>query len=105
MPDRLTGVPVSRVAGWMFGVVALVGGCEPTCDAVCTQTLACGLEDAPRVSQTECEDTCNSRASQYEAWQDEEKQDAYVAHKRCLVDATCDEIADGFCYDPLLFQF
>ena len=96
---------MSRVVSGGFGLLVLLAGCEPTCDRVCTRTLACGLDDAPRVSQTECEDTCNSRAALYDAWQDEEKQDAYVAHKRCLIDASCDDIADGACYDPLLFQF
>lgn len=96
---------LAQRASALFGMAVVLGGCEPSCQTVCEQALACGLDDAPRVSQTECEDTCGTRAALYDAWQDEEKQDAYVAHKQCIVDSTCDELADGACYDPLLFQF
>lgn len=92
-------------AGFVIGVALVLGGCEPSCEAVCNKTLACGMADAPRVSQAECEDACATRHALYDAWDDPDKQQAFVDHKRCLMDASCDEIEDGACYDPEIFEF
>lgn len=79
-------------------------GCEPTCEGVCRDVLACDL-DSDRVSHEECEATCIRQQELYEDWEDEDKADRFAAHKSCLSDATCDEIAAGVCYDEALFLF
>jgi len=84
--------------------VALVG-CAPRCERTCKKILKCDGLDSDRVALSECELSCQDQLALFEGWKDEEKlQKAFADHRRCLVGSTCDEIADGVCYDPLLFS-
>jgi hypothetical protein len=81
-------------------------GCAPTCEQTCRHVLACGADlGSERVAQAECEDQCAREDALYAAWEDQEKMDAFDDHRRCVVGATCEELVDGACYDPLLFPY
>lgn len=76
-----------------------LAACPPPCGSVCRKVLDdCGL-DSERVAQGECEDACVAQETLYARWDDEEKRDLFDDHKRCLMRSSCDEIADGVCYD------
>jgi hypothetical protein len=88
----------------MLCLTMLAAGCAPTCASVCRKAMSCEL-DSPRTSTTECEDTCTHQLRLYQDWDDEELQDAFDEQRQCIADATCDEIADGVCYDEALYVF
>ena len=52
-----------------------------------------------RLALGACVEDCELQRQLYEDWDDQEKQDLYVDHKRCLVGSTCEEIEDGVCYE------
>jgi len=84
--------------------VALLG-CSPRCERTCKKLLKCEGLDSDRVALDECELSCRNQLSLFEGWKDEDKlEDAFAEHRRCLIRSTCEEIADGECYDPLLFS-
>ncbi len=86
--------------------LALAGaGCAPTCETTCRKVLSCGL-DSPRTSQDACVEDCNRQRTLYKDWWgDLQKLDAFNEHRQCLMQMSCDEIADGACYDEELFIF
>lgn len=84
--------------------VAIVG-CAPRCERTCKKLLKCDGLDSDRVALSECETSCRNQLTMFDGWKDEVKlEDAFAAHRRCIVGSTCGEIADGVCYDELLFQ-
>ena len=92
----MASAPRSRVrATWMLLLTAAVGavasGCAPSCEKVCEKALDCDL--TARLNQVECEEACL------------EQEDAFADHRRCIVDATCEELEDGVCYDEDLYIF
>ncbi|MBN2798911.1 MAG: hypothetical protein JXX28_07155 [Deltaproteobacteria bacterium] len=88
---------------WLL-LALLLAGCEPTCETVCTDVLACDL-DSDRVSHEECETSCVRQQQLYEDWEDDAKRELFAEHKTCLHQASCEEIAAGQCYDETLFLF
>lgn len=78
-------------------IVALASGCTPTCSEVCRKVRDCEL-DSPRTTQDECVTACEQQEALYDAWEDEDKLDAYHEERRCLGRSSCEEIADGVCY-------
>ncbi len=85
-------------------VAALVQGCTPRCQEVCTKVLDCGLEST-RVARDACIRSCQLEEDLYASWDDQEKIRAFRAHKRCIRSESCEAIAEGACYDELLFVF
>ncbi|MCB9670099.1 MAG: hypothetical protein H6734_11550 [Alphaproteobacteria bacterium] len=85
-------------------VLAALGAqaCTPRCQEVCTKVLDCGIEST-RVSHDECILSCQLEENLFDVWEDKEKAAAFKAHKRCIRSSTCEEIAEGTCYDELLF--
>ncbi len=81
----------------------LAGGCSPACEQTCRKLLDCDL--SPRVSQEECVESCETQQHLYEVWGDEEKQEAFDAERGCVRGATCEEIAEGACYDDEIWVF
>lgn len=81
-------------------------GCTPTCERVCTRLVEdCGDLGTERMATYECEENCAQQRDLYERWTDTQKQDAFDAQLSCLVDATCDEIAAGVCYDEEVWSY
>ena len=82
-----------------LGVLLLgVAACDPPCQRTCRKVLECGNLQTDRLALEACEQDCERQEQLYDDWEDEAKQDLFKDHKRCLLDATCDEIADGECF-------
>ncbi len=96
-------------AAKLLGVAVLIAlgeGCVPRCEATCKKLLECGEElDTQRVALAQCEDSCIREEALYEDWEDETKQDALDEERRCIGASSCEEIADGACYEHDLFPF
>ena len=91
---------------WPLAVllVGLTGsGCAPTCEQTCRKLVTC--DASPRLSVQECELSCFETESLYEVWEDEAKQEALDDQAWCVRGATCDELAEGVCYDETLYQY
>jgi hypothetical protein len=91
--------------------LALAGvgaGCAPSCETLCNKLERCDLD--PGVSSDECRETCDRQVSFFK---EDNMQipdgdvlgEAFYQHRVCLGAHTCDEIADGVCYDEQLFLF
>ena len=87
-----------------FLLMMMALGCAPTCDQVCRKTLFdCDLS-TERVALATCVDACDRQKTLYEdLWEDEQLAVAFDDHRRCLMRESCDEIADGACYDDAIF--
>jgi hypothetical protein len=70
---------------------------------VCRKARKCDL--TPRLSQDECVEACDRQRTFYEVEEDKDGREAYAAERRCIVQATCEEIQAGECYDPEVFPF
>lgn len=85
----------------------LVAGCGASCDRVCDKLLTCGDEghlNTDRFSHQECEASCQRQADLFVGWEDEDVyREAWSAHRSCIVDAECADIADGVCFDDRFF--
>jgi hypothetical protein len=88
-------------------MLAVATACNPPCKRTCNKLLDCGNLSTDRLAVSACIEDCEKQQQLYQDWDDEEKQDLFVAHKRCLVDASCEEIEEGVCYDGYeeLFSF
>lgn len=53
----------------------------------------------------ECQESCQTQEDLLKTWTDQELRDAFDDEMSCLGDATCDEIADGACYDASLWSY
>ncbi len=84
-------------------LLALSAACTPTCESVCKKVIECDVSS--RLAQDECERECARQDTLYDSWEDVAKQDAYAAHKTCIVDSTCDALDEGVCYDEEIFLF
>jgi len=81
----------------MLGLLG-AAACDPPCKRTCRKVLDCGNLSTDRLALDACIQDCTVQEQLYSDWEDERKEDLFVDHKRCLLDATCDEIADGVCY-------
>lgn len=66
--------------------------------------LDCDL-GSTRVARDECVLSCQLQQTLYREWEDKAKIKAFRAHKRCIRSSTCEEIAEGACYDETLFLY
>jgi len=80
------------------------GGCTPRCEDTCAKVLDCGL-GATRVSRDECVLMCQRQGDLYGNWDDDAKLSALREHRRCIAASSCEEIAEGVCYDDDLFVY
>ena len=53
----------------------------------------------------ECQAVCEDQKALLSRWTDTQKQDAFDAELRCLQESSCDEIAEGVCYDDEVWSF
>jgi hypothetical protein len=90
----------------MLVLLVALGGCTPTCDSVCDKlVLQCQDLGTERSSTSECEVQCLAQRDLYAHWSDGQKREAFDEQLRCLSGSTCDEIADGVCYDEDVWSF
>ncbi len=90
-----------------LALLSLVGvaGCEPSCEQTCEKLLACDGVESPRVSEQQCESACVDQEALYDSWEDEQLQQAFSDHKRCIDQEECGAIAEGVCYDERMYAF
>lgn len=86
-------------------LISLLSGCTPTCQDVCTKLVACDGLSTERMTEGECDEQCTLQQTRYETWDDSQKRDAFDDELTCLYSSTCDEVADGVCYDEEVFSF
>lgn len=101
----MSSAGLSSVKDTVLLLLSSLLACGPTCERTCEKILRCDNLSSERVSVEECQESCSRQQVLYELWEDEVKQEAFDDHKRCLVGSSCDEIADGVCYDEELFIF
>lgn len=87
------------------GLFLAATACAPNCERTCRKLLDCGTLETDRVSVNECEASCTAQLTMFNGWQDEDElNEAFDEHRRCLVQSTCDQVEAGECYDERLFQ-
>lgn len=74
----------------------LLAGCEPTCAQMCNKLERCGL--AGEVDNRECEESCNRELGDARDLKDKDVLKAFNAHRRCIGNASCDDLDAGECY-------
>jgi hypothetical protein len=95
-----------RLSGSALAAALLLApACRPSCEQVCEKLLDCDAVESPRVSLSECEDSCSREETLYETWDDQQLLDALYEEMECVADSSCDEVAGGACYDDALFVF
>jgi len=88
----------------LAALIALSTACKPSCEQVCTKVVDCG--GTPQLTVDSCKLQCDAQdALIHSDWEDTGLEDRFVAHKRCVSQATCDELDAGVCYDSELFGF
>ena len=98
MESVLGRLPLAAAALALGGLAA----CDPPCDRTCDKLLSCDAVETPRVSSEDCRLQCERQEQLYDNWNDQELQDAFKAHKQCILAEECDALADGVCTDELL---
>ncbi len=84
----------------------LAPACKPTCKQTCDKLTGCEqLEDWQGSYADVCAENCQRQYQLYEFWDDTQLTDALDETQLCIADATCDEIAEGVCYDEDLYSF
>ncbi len=91
----------------MLLILSSLLGCTPSCDQVCDRLTACEQLEPAGTYSAQCEVSCKTQETLYDTWEDTQLQDSLEAHRICIMEATCDELLDGVCYDenPELFIY
>lgn len=100
-------MPPSRtsLASALLVALALLAGCDPSCEAVCDKLVACDGLGTERMSASECEEQCREQQDLYGRWDDSELRQSFTDHLSCLDESACADIAAGACYDESVFTF
>lgn len=85
-------------------LIVLIGACAPPCGQTCRKVLDCGL-DSERVSFEECQLACEQQEALYASWENRELQAAFDDERRCIGQSSCEELADGACFNDELWAF
>ena len=84
---------------FLLVLLPTASACVPPCQQLCRKVLFdCDL-DSERVSLDECIQSCERQDQLYLQWGDSEKRQLYNDHRRCISNSSCDELADGACYE------
>jgi hypothetical protein len=88
-------------------LAVFAAACAPPCERVCRKVLFDCELSSERVALDECIDSCSRQEDLYIAWNNDELQTLHREHRRCVVAASCEELADGACYEGYeeLFPF
>lgn len=90
----------------LLSLGALSAGCDPSCQRVCRKLVNdCEAVETPRQGSEDCEAWCNTQQALYDKWKDTELREDFTDYKRCVIDESCEDIADGVCYDETLYAF
>jgi len=77
--------------------------CAPTCEQTCKKLLSCENIDAPSMNIDECTSACSAQQNVYEDWDDPDKEEAFDNVKSCIVAEECTAVAEGVCYDEVVY--
>lgn len=88
----------------MLLLLALIG-CTPTCDQTCQKLIRCDVIDADAVNEDVCEQDCANLENLYDYWDDQQLVSQMQETRRCIGESTCEDIADGVCYEQDLYPF
>jgi hypothetical protein len=80
-------------------VLLSLAACPPPCGQVCRKVLFDCELDTERVALEECEASCETQGQLYQLWEDEELQDLFDDQRRCVGRSSCEELAEGACYE------
>ena len=84
----------------------LLVGCDTSCERACKKLTSCAAElEVEGRYHEECAETCSQQERLYEDWEDTQLQDALAEARNCVADHTCDELAEGVCYDEELWPY
>jgi len=72
---------------------------------VCEKLVDCPDLDTTRMTALECQLSCQDQQSLLDRWTDAELRRAFDEELSCLGSASCEEIADGACYDADVWSF
>lgn len=84
-------------------VLVAAGGCAPACGTLCDKLDGCDLR--AQVDRQECIDACDRQLGDLTAREDTDGLEAFDAQRTCLGASTCEEIAEGVCWDDTLGPF
>lgn len=86
-------------------LASLTVGCQTSCEDACEKLLECEDVESARISVEDCEGSCERQIAQYEKWQDTDKIHRLEDQRNCIDESSCQDIAQGICYDTELFPF
>ncbi len=83
---------------------------NPTCRSVCRKLSRCDeVKSADYIATEECRDLCDVQETYYDRLEDDEELvsdfESWNTYKWCVVTETCEDVADGVCYDEALYAF
>ena len=85
-------------------IAVLATACSPGCERTCRKLDTCSV-DGSTVTVVECADTCATMIKSFDRDDDDVRKESFAAHRRCVLNATCDELDADVCYDETLFAF
>lgn len=80
-------------------VAVPIAACAPPCGQVCRKLLFDCELDTERVAFEECELSCQQQELLYSQWENRDLAELFDDQKRCVTHSSCEEIADGVCYE------
>lgn len=83
-------------------ILFLLWACTVTCEDVCTTIASCDEIEQESTGEIDCRSAC---LSQQEQAQTDGNDEAFDSLKLCITSSTCDEIAQGVCYDEELYSW
>lgn len=95
----------------LVGVLAVLaaslglGGCTPSCDQTCRRLFNCEALEVYGMTTDTCTEDCLYQEAVYDDWEDAELREAYKESRRCVADATCEDLAAGVCFDETLYPY
>jgi len=84
--------------------VATVSACTPTCDAACNKLERCELM-ATYDNLEACITSCSRQDEVYVAMDGNELKKSFRMHRRCIGSNSCDELAEGECYEEDIYEW
>ena len=90
----------------LIGCLGVYGiGCEPSCEQTCEVLLDCDETHTDRLALDDCTAACLVQERLYDDWEDTELRDSFTEYKTCVTEESCQDIADGICYDEELYSW
>ena len=90
----------------MAFLLFVLTACNATCRQSCQKLASCAEVDSTGTIEAECRETCLAQEFLYEEdWEDEVLLAAFEEQRNCIRDSSCEQIAEGVCYDETLWTW